>query len=95
MTNSELQIVLNILEVFVLPPLAGIILRAIFLKKQKGFLVSAVLGVLTAGAAVWAFAIPSHGDETPGIIFCMAGLATVGALLCGGVNRLVRKLKSK
>ena len=46
--KSELQIIENYLVLFILPFCIGAILRAIFRKKEKGFVVTIVLGVISA-----------------------------------------------
>ncbi len=95
MLKDELQIVWNIVCICVIPVLVGIILRLIFMKKQKGWIVSAVLSVLAVAASVVAIVIPSHGSEANGLLAYGAALAAVGSLVCGGIIRLVRKLKNR
>lgn len=46
--TSYLQIAENYLVLFILPFCIGAILRAIFRKKKKGFVVTIVLGVISA-----------------------------------------------
>ncbi len=46
--KSELQIVENYLLLFVLPFCIGAILRAVLRKKKKGFVVTILLGVISA-----------------------------------------------
>ena len=95
MLKDELQIVWNIVCICVIPVLVGIILRLIFMKKQKGWIVSAVLSVLAVATGVVAIVIPSHGSEANGLLAYGAVLAAAGSLVCGGIIRLVRKLKNR
>ena len=46
--KSELQIVENYLVLFILPFCIGAILRAVLRKKKKGFVVTILLGVISA-----------------------------------------------
>ena len=89
------QEVLNILIIFIIPFILGVVFRVLFRNKKKGWIVSAVCGALVLAMAVIVFAIPSHGNEANGLHLWQAVCLLIGSHLSAGIIRTVRYSKKK
>ena len=76
---------LNILYMFVLPPVVGIALRVLLHRIPKPYLVTAALGILTLIAWCIALVNPISGSELFGMLALQATLAFAGSFLTGVV----------
>lgn len=84
----------NIMFAWVLPFIIGAILRLIFIKWKKGYIISGVFVVAIIGLWIYAKYLVSHGvDGTIMLLPWMATMLTVGSLLVGGISLLIKKLK--
>ena len=82
--------------VFVLPFLIGIIVRLIFLKWKRAYMISGVFTLISVVAWIWTTHLVDHGvDGTVMLWALMASELTAGLLLVGGVLFLVRRGKSQ
>ena len=87
------QIILNYLMIFILPFLAGILLRSLFRKKARGWIVTVIAAVFALVTSIVAFTVPSHGSEVNGILMYQAICLLVGVLLAAGIIRLRHRQK--
>ena len=76
---------LNILYMFVLPPMVGIALRVLLNHIPKSYLVTAALGILTLIAWCIALFNPIPGSELFGMMALQVSLAFAGSFLTGAV----------
>ena len=79
---------------FVLPFLIGIIIRLMFLKWGKGYLLSGVFILISIITWLWSSHLVNHG--TDGTLLLWAVMATelaVGSLITGGTSLLIKKTK--
>ena len=79
---------------FVLPFLIGIIIRLMFLKWKKGYLLSGFFILISIIVWLWTSHLVNHG--TDGNLLLWAVMATelaVGSLIVGGIALLMKKVK--
>ena len=79
---------------FVLPFLIGIIIRWMFRKWEKGYLLSVVFTLISIIVWLWTSHLVNHG--TDGTLLLWAVMATelaVGSLIVGGIALLMKKEK--
>jgi len=82
-----LQIVWNWLIIFIFPFLAGVIIRFLFRNKAKGWIVSAIIGVLALAAVIAALALTSRSERYRFVLIQIL-CALVGSLLTGAITRV-------
>ena len=87
------QIIINIATVFVLPFLTGVVLRLVFGKSSKSYLVTVALLCLSVFFLILLLTVNTHGDEGLSINTCASLLVFAGSLISGAIIRLVRKQK--
>ena len=75
------QEIKNILMIFIAPVIVGIVLRLFFLKKRKGFIVTAVEGGITLLMLSLTLTVDTHGNEFLGIWFLMTLFAFIGCFV--------------
>ena len=81
---------------FVLPFLIGIIIRLMFLKWKKGYLLSGVFILISIIAWLWTSHLVNHGtDGTLQLWAMIATELTVGSLITGGISLLMKKTKHR
>lgn len=81
---------------FVLPFLFGIIIRSMFLKWKKGYLLSGVLILISIITWLWTSHLVNHGtDGTLLLMAVMAAELSAGSLITGGIALLIRKTKHR
>lgn len=79
---------------FVLPFLIGIIIRIMFLKWEKGYLLSGVFILISIIAWLWTSHLVNHGTDGTLLLWAvMATELTVGSLIAGGISLLIKKSK--
>ena len=84
----------TVFMVFVLPFLMGVMIRFVFLKWKRSYIVSGVLVLISAIVWVWTNHLVNRGvDGTILLWALMATELTVGWLLVGGISAWVRKRK--
>ena len=79
--------------VFVLPFLIGIIVRSMFLKWKRGYIISGVFALLSVIVWFWTKHLAHHGvDGTIMLWALMATELTAGAFIVGGISFLMKKM---
>lgn len=86
-----LQIIKNILMIFIFPFLTGLILRFAVRKSDRAFILTLVLTALAVIMWIAAFIVPNRGDEGLGIIASVCSLSAAGALIAGGILRIIAR----
>lgn len=79
--------------VFVLPLLIGVIIRLMFLKWKRGYMISGVFALISV--IVWPSTkyLVDHGvDGTVMLWAWMTTMLTVGSLIVGGISLLIKKI---
>lgn len=79
--------------VFVLPLLIGVIIRLMFLKWKRGYMISGVFVLISV--IVWPSTkyLVDHGvDGTVMLWAWMTTMLTVGSLIVGGISLLIKKI---
>ena len=81
---------------FVLPFLIGIIIRLMFFKWKKGYLLSGVFILISIIAWLWTSHLVNHGTDGTLLLWAvMAAELTAGSLITGGVALLMKKTKHR
>lgn len=81
---------------FVLPFLIGIIIRSMFLKWKKGYLLSGVFILISIIAWLWTSHLVDHGTDGTLLLWgLMAAELTVGSLITGGISLLIKKARHR
>ena len=83
----------NILLLFVLPALLGIILRLLFRKSLRDYLVTVILGIAALILAGIAMLNPIPGNEGFGVLTIMASSVFAGSLATGIALLLISAAK--
>lgn len=84
----------TVFMVFVLPFLMGVMIRFVFLKWKRSYIVSGVLVLISVIVWAWTNYLVNRGvDGTILLWALMATELTVGWLLVGGISAWVRKRK--
>ena len=79
---------------FVLPFLIGIIIRLMFLKWKKGYLLSGAFILISIITWLWASHLVNHGTDGTLLLWAlMATELTVGSVIAGGISLLIKKIK--
>ena len=80
--------------VFVLPFLIGVIVRLMFLKWKRGYILSSVFALISVIVWLWTKHLAAnHGvDGTVMLWALMATELTVGAFIVGGISFLMKKI---
>ena len=83
-----------IFTVFVLPLLIGVMIRLMFLKWKRGYLISGVFVLISVIVWLWTKHLVHHGaDGTVMLWALMTTILTVGSLIVGGISLLIKKIK--
>ena len=81
---------------FVLPFFIGIMLRFLFLKWEKGYLLSGVLILISVIAWLWTSYLVHHGTDGTLLLWAvMATELTVGSVITGGISLLIKMAKHR
>ena len=84
------QIIKNYIFIFIIPFLIGVVVRILFQRAKRAYLITSVIVVLAVIGWVAFYTVPSHGSEMYGIIALLLTCAAAGALLTGLVVRAER-----
>lgn len=84
------QIIKNYIFIFIIPFLIGVVVRILFQRAKRAYLITSVIVVLAVIGWVAFYTVPSHGSEMYGIIALLLTCAAAGALLTGLVVRAKR-----
>ena len=83
-----------IFTVFVLPLLIGVMIRLMFLKWKRGYLISGVFVLISVIVWLWTKHLVHHGvDGTVMLWGLMATELAIGSLIVGGLSLLIKKMK--
>ena len=78
--------------VFILPFLIGVMIRLMFLKWKRGYILSGVFALISVILYFWTKHLTNHGvDGTVMLWALMAAELTVGSLIVGGISLLIKK----
>lgn len=84
----------TVFTVFVLPFLIGGIIRLMFLRWKKGYILSGAFALISVVVWIWTKHLANHGvDGTVMLWALMATELTVGSLIVGGISLLIKKIK--
>ena len=79
---------------FVLPFLAGALIRSMFLKWKRGYILSGIFALTSAVVWLWTNHLADHGvDGTVMLWALMAIELAIGSLIVGGLSRLIKIIK--
>lgn len=80
--------------IFILPFFIGAIIRSMFLKWKRGYMLSGVFVLISAIIWLWTEHLVDRGvDGTVMIWTLMAAELAVGSLIVGGISLLTKKIK--
>jgi len=78
--------------VFVLPFLIGIVIRLLFLKWKRGYILSGVFALMSVIVWLWTNRLVNHGvDGTVMLWALMVAELAVASLIVGGISLLIKK----
>ena len=84
----------TVLILFVLPFLAGAMIRSMFLKWKRGYILSGIFALTSAVVWLWTNHLADHGvDGTVMLWALMAIELAIGSLIVGGLSRLIKMIK--
>ena len=84
----------TVLILFVLPFLAGAMIRSMLLKWKRGYILSGIFALTSAVVWLWTNHLADHGvDGTVMLWALMTTILTVGSLIVGGISLLIKKIK--
>ena len=79
---------------FVLPFFIGIIIRWMFRKWEKGYLLSGVFILISIIVWLWTSHLVNHGTDGTLLLWAvMTAELTAGSLITGGISLLIKKAK--
>ncbi len=85
------QILLNYCVIFVIPLIAGVIIRFVFRKFSKSWLITLISAVLTVISGIVTLNPPVQGSELYGLITIQFVCFTIASLLVGLITRKSRR----
>lgn len=84
----------TVLILFVLPFLAGAMIRSMLLKWKRGYILSGIFALTSAVVWLWTNHLADHGvDGTVMLWALMAIELAIGSLIVGGLSRLIKIIK--
>ena len=84
----------TVFTVSVFPFLIGVIIRLMFLKWKRGYILSGVFALISVIVWFWTKHLVDHGvDGTVMLWALMATELTVSSLIVGGISLLIKKIK--
>ena len=90
-THTQFQ---NIFIIFVLPLLIGMLIRLLFIKWKKGYILSGVFALITVVVWIWTKNLVNHGvDGTVMLLAWMSTIFTGGSLIVGVISILIKKFR--
>ena len=82
--------------VFVLPFLIGAIIRLMFLKWKRGYILSGVFAIISVIVWLWTKHLANHGVDGTVMLFAwMSTILTGGSLIVGAISLLIKKKNHK
>ena len=82
--------------VWILPLLIGVLIRLVFIKWKKGYILSGVFALITVVVWIWTKNLVSHGVDGTVMLFAwMSTILTGGSLIVGAISLLIKKIKHK
>ena len=86
----------TVFTVFVLPFLIGVVVRLMFLKWKRGYILSGVFALTSVIVWLWTKHLANHGvDGTVMLWALMTAEFTAGLLIVGGISLLIKKQNIK
>ena len=83
-----------VFTIFVLPFLIGLLIRSVFLRWKRGYIISGLFVLISVAAWIWTKHLVSHGTDGTVLLWaCMAAMLAAGSLLVGGISLLIQKAK--
>ena len=80
--------------VWILPLLIGVLIRLVFIKRKKGYILSGVFALITIVVWLWTKNLVSHGVDGTVMLFAwMLTILTGGSLIVGAISLLIKKIK--
>ena len=84
----------TVFAVFILSFLIGVIIRLMFLKWKRGYILSGVFALISVIVWLWTKHLANHGvDGTVMLWGLMATELAIGSLIVGGLSLLIKKMK--
>ena len=81
-----------VFTIFVLPFLIGLLIRSVFLRWKRGYILSGLFVLISVAAWIWTKHLVSHGTDGTVLLWaCMAAMLAAGSLLVGGISLLIQK----
>ena len=91
---SENNINQNNFTIWIMPLLIGILIRLVFIKWKKGYIISCIFALISITVWIWTKHLVNHGvDGTVMLLAWMTTILTVASLITGGISLLIKKLK--
>ena len=84
----------TVFTVFVLPLLAGIIIRLMLLKWKRGYIISGIFALISVIVWFWTKHLANHGVD--GTVVLWAWMATelaIGSVIAGGILLLIKRIR--
>jgi len=93
---NENNIIKTNFTVWFFPLLIGMLIRFLFIKWKKGYLLSCVFALLSVAMWIWTQILVNHGvDGTVTLLAWMSTILAGGSLSVGGISLLIKKAKRK
>ena len=91
---SENNINQNNFTIWIMPLLIGILIRLVFIRWKKGYIISCIFALISITVWIWTKHLVNHGvDGTVMLLAWMTTILTVASLITGGISLLIKKLK--
>lgn len=82
--------------VWILPLLIGMSIRLLFVKREKGYILSCVFAILSIAVWIWTKNLVNRGVDGTVMLFAwMITLLTISSLITGGISLLIKVIKCK
>ena len=84
----------SVVTVFILPFLIGAMIRLVFLKWERGYIISGAFALISVIVWLWTKHLVDHGTEGTVMLWAwMTTELTVGSFIAGGISLLNKKTK--
>lgn len=91
---SENNINQNNFTIWILPVLIGILIRLVFVKWEKGYIISCIFALISIAIWIWTKHLVNHGvDGTVMLLAWMTTILTVASVIIDGISYFIKKLK--
>lgn len=86
----------TVFAVFVLPWFIGVLVRLLFLKQKRGYILSGVFALISVITWLWTSHLVHHGTDGTLLLWAvMASELTAGSVIAGGISLLMKKAKQQ